>query len=146
MPTAVKNAPIIEYTDAMFEEMREFYFQTLYESHHFLPYTPKMNQGYFNSRDRLKFVIKKEKIIAHLTLSPNTRDEFSIGVAVLKEFYGKGLGSRLLDFAEEISKEKGIKALRASVHFDNWRSLLLFVKHGYKVINDEGSLTLYKEL
>lgn len=137
---------INKYEESDYQDMREFYFQILYESRHFLPYSTTLNQGFFNSPERLNYIIRDEKIIAHLTLSKVNDDVYSIGIAVLKEHYGKGLGGQMLDYAEQTLKEIGVKKIIASIHTDNWRSILLFIKHGYTVVNEDRNLCLEKVL
>lgn len=134
------------YKDSDFDDMREFYFQILYESRHFLPYTPAMNKGLFNSENRFNFIIRDKKIVAHLTVVRVNETVFNIGVAVLRDYYGRHLGSDMLDFADNFIQSKGGSLIEASIHTDNWRSILLFVKKHYKVVKEENNLWLEKEL
>lgn len=137
---------IQSYNKSDYADMREFYFQILYESRHFLPYTPTMDKGLFNSPERHNFIIRDDKIIAHLTVFKINAGVFDVGVAVLQEHYGKGLGSQMLDYAETVVRNKGGNRIVATIHPDNWRSILLFVKRGYKIINEENNLKLEKIL
>jgi ribosomal protein S18 acetylase RimI-like enzyme len=136
--------PIIEYKETDYEDMREFYFQVLYESRHFIPYTPTLKDGLFNDETRKNYIIRDGRIIAHLTLYKSDDETYTIGVAVLKDYYAQKLGSKMLDFAEKEMKKIGIKKIKASIHKDNWRSILLFIKKGYRIIDDTLDLILEK--
>lgn len=61
------------------------------------------------------------------------------GLAILPNHQGKGLASKLLDFAEETTREKGIKYVRfdAVVHYENLTKF--YLKRGYKIVG--GRLT-----
>ena len=135
------------YNKKDYQEMREFYFQILYESRHFIPYTPTLDKGHFNSPQRTNFVVKREdKIVAHLTLFSDSEKLYEVGVAILKEHWGKGFGSVLLKYAEQNIKTNGAEKIVALIDPDNWRSILLFTKQGYKVVDEGKYLRLEKEL
>lgn len=62
------------------------------------------------------------KKIAHRT---------QIGIAVLKEFWGMGIGSLLFEKAEEVARKKGLKQIELSCISGNERGLALYQKRGF---------------
>lgn len=138
---------ITEYKDEHYNLMREFYFQILYESRYFTPYTPTLDKGHFNDPNMIKFnIINDSRIIAHLSIQKHNDSIFSLGVAVLKEFENKKIGSLLVDFALLKIKELGGNVVKASINKDNWKSILLFVKKGFIVTEEKNVLFLEKEI
>lgn len=55
--------------------------------------------------------------------------------AVLPEFFGKGIGAKLLEAAEKAAKENGIKALRLDVLSGNTPAIRLYEKCGFDYID-----------
>lgn len=138
---------IEEYQEEDLEKMKEFYAQILFESHHFVPYAPTLNKGKFNSPQLYKYNIKEgDNIIAHLGVRIINPDKFSIGLAILNDYCGQGIGSQLLKYALTIVKQKGGNQVIATIHKDNWKSLVLFIKHGFHVIKDDDVLTVFKKI
>ena len=63
-------------------------------------------------------------------------------IAVLPEYQGQGLGSELLNLAEEKAREHDCIGLRLEVRSDNGNAIGIYEKHGYKRI---GSAKNYYE-
>lgn len=132
----IETFNIVEYKDEMYEQMNMFYYSVLYETHHFLPYTPGLHSGKFDSPDRTNLVIfNKEQIIAHGTFVDNG-NSIVVGVAVLRDWWSRGLGTQLIIDIIERTKILGKSDVIATIHMSNWRSILLFNKLGF-VIEDE---------
>ena len=55
-------------------------------------------------------------------------------LGVLPEYWGKGLGKELLDFADQFSRAKGQKALRLDVMEENLPARRLYEQNGFKEI------------
>lgn len=55
-------------------------------------------------------------------------------LAIDKERRGLGLGKRMLEFCEQISREKGKPALRLEVRKDNQPAITLYEKADYRLI------------
>lgn len=71
----------------------------------------------------------------------------SIGLCLLPQCQGKGVGRKFLDFLEEQIVGYNISEATALVDKSNWKSLLLFANNGYRVRReDENYLHLWKTL
>ncbi len=69
-----------------------------------------------------------------------------IGIAVLQEYRGKGIGTRLMNETIQHAKNNGIKKLSLSVDPNNF-ALKLYQKLGFKKVSESGtSWTLVKKL
>ena len=58
----------------------------------------------------------------------------SFGINVLKECWGQGVGSALLQTAVDFAKEAGIAVLSLEVRSDNARAIALYEKFGFRII------------
>ncbi len=54
-----------------------------------------------------------------------------VGLHLIKEYRGLGIGTRMLQYAIEWAREKGFKKMVASIFTTNKRSLNLFLKAGF---------------
>ncbi|WP_369015749.1 GNAT family N-acetyltransferase [Gimesia maris] len=70
-------------------------------------------------------------------LIPHVRDSVRhvarLGMGVLPEFRGQGIGNQLLERAMAHAWEQGLKRLELEVFADNEVALNLYRKHGYQV-------------
>lgn len=64
-------------------------------------------------------------------LRPHTAHILNIGLHLMKDFRGLGIGTRMLQYTIEWAREKGFKKLEASIFTTNKRSLNLFSKAGF---------------
>lgn len=55
-------------------------------------------------------------------------------LAVLPEYFGCGVGKALLDYAEVIGRQQGVKAIRLDAYEENLPSVRLYEKCGFKYI------------
>lgn len=58
----------------------------------------------------------------------------SFGITVVKEYWGQGVGSALLQTAIDFAKEAGIAVLSLEVRSDNARAIALYEKFGFRKI------------
>jgi len=56
-----------------------------------------------------------------------------INILVVKEYQGKGIGSKMLQLLEQEAKKLNIKKLKGLVRTDNLKSKRLFQKNNYKL-------------
>lgn len=101
--------------------------------------------------------VYKDKIIGTLNFAGGNRTRIAhsgmFGMSVLKEYWGIGVGTCLVDYLLEWAEENGIiKKIELQVKIDNIRAIELYKKMGFTVegrlrkslkINDEYYDTLY---
>ncbi len=54
-------------------------------------------------------------------------------VHLIPEYRGRGIGTLMMEKANEYAKSKGAKELRLGTHADNRNSIVLYEKMGYKI-------------
>ncbi len=59
-------------------------------------------------------------------------DSAEVGLGLLSDFRGVGLGSTLMKWTVEWAKERGLRTLRLSTRPDNKRAIHLFQKFGFE--------------
>ena len=57
-----------------------------------------------------------------------------------KDYWGKGIGGRMMAFIEEYAKSSGLKQLYLQVLNDNERAIRLYVKNGYEVVSEDAEI------
>lgn len=62
---------------------------------------------------------------------PHTAHILNVGLHLMKDFRGLGIGTRMLQYTIAWAKEQGFKKLEASIFTTNKRSLNLFSKSGF---------------
>jgi len=82
-------------------------------------------------------VMKNSKIIGCIGFNGNTARKMkhygTIGISVLKEYWGRGIATTLLEKLISWSKEKGIKKINLDVFENNERAIKLYEKFGFKL-------------
>ena len=83
-----------------------------------------------------------KRVVGHLHVArednPVTRHVASLGMAVAKEWRGRGVGSALMAEAIRWAREAGVEKLALSVYPDNDAARALYRKFGFQ---EEGRLT-----
>ena len=72
-------------------------------------------------------IVERNRILRY-----NHRAEISI--TVLKEYWGRGIGSRLMEMMIEFAETTGIEILYLEVRADNQRAVNLYKKYGFEAI------------
>src|SRR5690554_574334 len=100
-----------------------------------------------NQKENCIFLIAevKEKIVGMLNFNASDRSRIrhmgEFGISVLKEFWGQGIGSLLLKYLLEWSKEtKIIRKINLKVREDNQRAIELYINFGFE---KEGIISRY---
>ena len=71
-------------------------------------------------------------------------DMIWVGIAVLPNYQGKGLGNLIMQELMDAADTKGINELLASVDLSNTVSSSLFKKHGFDQFRSENKISFYK--
>ena len=107
-----------------------------------LPFTAEAEADYLrqmeNSRDEMMLVAKADgRIVGNASLSRlprrmGHRGDFSVCVA--KEYWNKGIGSRLLSEILKFAKEQAFEIIDLQVRSDNLQAIHLYEKFGFQKI------------
>ncbi|HCO26424.1 MAG: GNAT family N-acetyltransferase [Gimesia sp.] len=81
--------------------------------------------------------VVEQQIVGWADIIPHVRESVRhvarLGMGVLPEFRGQGIGNQLLERAMAHAWEQGLKRLELEVFADNEVALNLYRKHGYQV-------------
>ena len=55
------------------------------------------------------------------------------GISMLKEYYGQGLGTRLMQLVENWAKERHLHTIKGEVRATNRRAINLYLKQGFEI-------------
>lgn len=73
------------------------------------------------------------------TIDPHRQNHVAeIGISIIEEYWGYGIGSMLLDALIEFAKQVGLRVLTLEVVTENQRAVRLYEKFGFKTV---GKLT-----
>lgn len=83
------------------------------------------------------------KIVGNLSFSGGPRQRIAhageLGVCVLKEYWGQGIGTKLIEYLIDWCKESGIiRKINLRVRSDNYSAIHIYKKLGF---NEEGLIT-----
>lgn len=92
-----------------------------------------------NSKNDLMLVASDgEKIIANASIERNKTERYShraeLSITVLRDYWGKGVGSELMKRLIDFSKSSGIKSIYLDVCSDNTRAISLYERFGFVAI------------
>lgn len=89
-----------------------------------------------NSKDNIQLVAKDNgKIIGDASLERMPRrmgHRGELGISVLKEYWNKGVGSRLMEAVISFAKENDYDLIDLEVRSDNVQAIHLYEKYGFK--------------
>lgn len=105
-----------------------------------LPLTVEVEASYItnvlNSKDNIQLVAKDNgKIIGDASLERMPRrmgHRGELGISVLKEYWNKGVGSRLMEAVIDFAKENDYDLIDLEVRSDNVQAIHLYEKYGFK--------------
>lgn len=79
-----------------------------------------------------------EKIVANASIERNRVGRYNhraeLSINVLRNYWGRGVGTRLMEMLLAFAKETGIKVLYLDVRADNKRAISLYRKFGFESI------------
>ena len=88
-----------------------------------------------SEKDIMLIALEDGKIVANASLEASRVARFShrseLSITVLKEYWGRGIGSRLMEIMIDFAKEKGIELIYLEARADNERAISLYEKFGF---------------
>lgn len=91
--------------------------------------------GLADSHDGIMLVARADgEIVGDASLSRQPRrmgHRGALGISVLKQFWGQGVGTRLLSGIVKFAKENGFEIIELQVRSDNERAICLYKKFGF---------------
>lgn len=90
-----------------------------------------------NSKKNLMLIaLDGEKIVANASVEANRTERYNhraeLSITVLREYWGQGIGTALMENLIDFSKEAGYKSIYLDVRSDNERAIYLYKKFGFK--------------
>ncbi len=77
-----------------------------------------------------------DKIVANASLEANRVERYShrseLSITVLREYWGRGVGSRLMEMMIDFAKSVGTEIIYLEARADNERALALYRKFGFE--------------
>lgn len=107
-----------------------------------LPSTAEQEADYLRrtleSADDVQYVVRcNGDIVADASLHRLTRrmsHRAEIGISVAKEYWGRGVGTALMEEMIAFAKQRGIRQLNLQVRSDNARAIRLYEKFGFQKV------------
>ncbi len=131
-----------------YKELLDFMKKVKGETNFLLGYPDEIKLSYEDEKEHIKkvktsetsnyfVVMKNNKMIGCIGFNGNTARKMkhygTIGISVLKEYWGRGVATALLEKLISWSKEKGIKKINLDVFENNERAIKLYEKFGFKL-------------
>lgn len=89
-----------------------------------------------SKRDLMLVALDGDMIVANASIEGDRRERYShraeLSITVLKEYWGKGIGSSLMRKLVEFSREASYKSIYLDVRADNERAISLYRKFGFE--------------
>ena len=131
-----------------YKELLDFMKKVKGETNFLLGYPDEIKLSYEDEKEHIKkvktsetsnyfVVMKNNKMIGCIGFNGNTARKMkhygTIGISVLKEYWGRGIATTLLEKLISWSKETGIKKINLDVFENNERAIKLYEKFGFKL-------------
>ena len=91
-----------------------------------------------SKKDLMLVALDGDKIVANASVEGNRTKRYAhraeLSITVLRDYWGKGIGSELMDKLISFSKAKGYKSIYLDVRGDNERAISLYKKFGFEKI------------
>ena len=131
-----------------YKELLDFMKKVKGETNFLLGYPDEIKLSYEDEKEHIKkvktsetsnyfVVMKNNKMIGCIGFNGNTARKMkhygTIGISVLKEYWGRGIATALLEKLISWAKEKGIKKINLDVFENNERAIKLYEKFGFKL-------------
>jgi ribosomal protein S18 acetylase RimI-like enzyme len=93
------------------------------------------------------FALANERVVGWIDISPMSNPRLAhrgeLGMGILKEFRGVGVGTQLLEAALGHSKKIGLEKIELNVYTSNLTAIALYIKFGFQ---QSGYIAHYRKL
>ena len=96
----------------------------------------------FKNSDEFSIKINNE-IIGFTIYQINSKNLYRVWTFILKEFRNKGYGSKVLEFIENIAKEKKLETIYCRIKIDNRISQNFYFDKGYRELKNENDEIIF---
>lgn len=116
-------------------------FEEMYNIHasEFLAFDQMTKESFLDElqqKNRIYFVAKdNDKIIGYIGLYEYDDDLSIIGIALIKEYQNRGIGTRLLKKAKEVARKMSKKSISLEVDVLNTSAISFYNKNNFVVTN-----------
>ena len=97
-----------------------------------------ISRFYNSKKDEMLIALDGDKIVANAAIEHNRIERYShraeLSITVLREYWGRGIGTELMHRLIEFSKNVGIEIISLEVRDDNERAKALYKKFGFETI------------
>ena len=91
-----------------------------------------------SERDVMVVALDGEKIVGNGIIECERAKRYShratLSITVIRDYWGQGIGSRLMEMMIDFSKEHNIEVISLEVRADNLRAIALYEKFGFELI------------
>ena len=91
-----------------------------------------------SKRDLMLVALDGDTVVGNAVVEANKVARYAhraeISISVLKDYWGRGVGSRLMQMMIDFAKNAGLEILYLEVRADNARAIALYEKFGFKPI------------
>ena len=99
----------------------------------------KFIQRFYKSKTDLMLVaIDGDKVVGNAIVERNRvaryRHRAELSITVLRDFWGRGIGTQLMEMMIDFAKDTGIEILYLEVRSDNHRAVSLYERFGFEKI------------
>jgi len=97
-----------------------------------------IDRYYNNKKDIMLVALDGDKVVGNAIVERNRVERYNhraeISITVLRDYWGCGIGSRLMEMMIDFAKKSGIEILYLEVRADNARAISLYEKYGFRKI------------
>ena len=97
----------------------------------------KFIERFYKNKNGVMFIaLDEDVVVGNAIVERNRVERYShraeISITVLREYWGRGIGTRLMEMMIDFSKKSGIEILYLEVRSDNHRAVSLYEKFGFE--------------
>ncbi len=80
------------------------------------------------------YINDHDEIAGYCWFEPKADSLYLAGIAIRREFFGRGICQHILNYAEQVAQERGLLKCSLAVIPLNGRAIKAYLKHGYQIV------------